>query len=477
MKKASVLIISVLILLICATAVWQWGVYSKRSSQTYDRPDVRVSQEVTMIVNHSELEIKQVFINLKNDQNYGTVIPKESIGLICKDSEGSPCDLAGNQQSIRVKGDKLTFTYTINIDPSAVEFFIHDWLVLLRDSEISNTRIEIVDKLNHKGTWVTGIPLKGSRRMELVNYYVFEGREENPSLYWQNKSLRKLSGQKGISYYPAVIEDQLGVYHFDRLKGLAEKSHVSVIVNNENRIVHGSGILLLHTGLTKSELEQQLAISFFSQKFHSLDVNEKWILEALASLITNEPAVTSKSQFLIKELKSKLTQAEINHFINRLSVDQFHIDHNRMDGHLSVISKMKTNFFALNRQEESKNYPLLFMESRKVIANGLIEEDMDIIIEGEKRLYPFIKTMSSLGYKTEKDAAGAEGMKVSSNSNSYSFNFKNKTFILNGKSFGLLEDPFRTINDTVYIEEQWLNGIFDVIVEESEKEIVLTLKN
>jgi len=473
MKKASVLILSVLFIFLSATVVWQWIIYSNKSSQVANTQEERITQAVTVKVGEKGLTIKQVFKNLQNGSRYGAIIPKQAAELVCKNSEGVPCQNDFETRSIKAKGDMLQFEYFIKSDSAAVEFILNDWLVSFSEREIASTRIEIVDRIHRKGTWVAGLPLKGYRQMEVVKYYVFEGQGENPSLYWQNRSLEKFSGQKGIQYYSSAPE-QPGIYQFDSLKGLSDTNHLSVVFNSENRIVHGNGILLAASSLSKNELEQQLAISFLSQKIKGLDPNNKGLLEALASLIIKQPASKQKSQAIVRELQTKLSNAEINDFILFLAGAETSIDYSELNNQLAAIKGMETKFFTLNKQDASGLYPLLFNDGRRLIANGQRITDWDILIEGDTKLFPLIKTMSSLGFQTNVDSHMTL-IKVASSSSKYSFNLKNNTFVMNGENFGLLENPFKMISGTVYIEEHWLEAIFKVSVEESEEEIALSL--
>ncbi|MGA9225032.1 MAG: stalk domain-containing protein [Mesobacillus sp.] len=472
MKKASVLMLTVLFIFLSVTVVWQWIIYSNKTSQVASTQKERITQAVTVKVGEKGLSIKQVFKNLQNGSRYGVIIPEQAAELVCKNLEGEPCQNDFETQSFKAKGDMLQFEYFIKFDSAAVEFILNDWLVSFSEREIASTRIELVDRIHREGTWVAGLPLKGYRQMEVVKYYVFEGQGENPSLYWLNRSLEKFSSQKGIQYYSSSPE-QAGIYQFDSLKGLADKNNLSVVFNSENRIVHGNGLLLAASSLSKNELEQQLAMSFLSQKIHGLTPNNKGLLEALASLIIKQPASNPKSQAIVRELQSKLTSEEINDLTFYLAGVETSIDYTDLNDQLAAIKGMETNFFTLNKQDESGLYPLLFNDGKGLFANGQRIMDWDILVEGDTKLFPFIKTMSSLGAKANVDSR-MTSIKVTSSSSNYSFNLKNNTFVMNGESFGLLETPFKMISGTVYIEEHWLEVIFKVSVEESEEEIAIS---
>lgn len=474
MKRASVLLMTIIMIFLCAAVAWQWIVFSDESGQSLNLPPEKINQDIIVKAEKTGLNVKQVFSNLEQGKSYGIHIPGQVENLTCLDSKGAPCKNDFEHQSFQAKDTRLELEYFVTVDSSAVEFLFNDWLVSLVEGAVYNTRIELVDKFQRKGSWVAGIPLKGYKQMDLVNYYVFEGKGKTPSLYWQNTSLEKLSGQKGINYY-AHPQDQLPIYEFDSLINVSEKNHLSVIFNNDNRSVHGNGLVLVSKSLSRSEMEQQLATAFISMKLPELNKDEEWLLEALASLMTKETSMNPKAYAIVQELTGKLTPAELNEFTKILSHDNSSLNHRKLDEHLTSIRGKGTNFFTLNKLEASAFYRLLFNDDRRIMINGENIDDIDIAIDGERRLFPFVKTMEAMGFQIETDP-GMQWIKVSSIGNEYLFNLKNNTFVLNEENFGLLENPFELINSTVYIEQRWLNGVFKILIEENNQEIVLSVK-
>jgi hypothetical protein len=470
MRKASVLIITVLIVILSGTVAWHWIAFTKKTADLEPESEEKITLAVTVMVDHAGMNIKQVFSNINDNKKYEAIIPTQASDVNCLYEDGTPCLDELQSPSIKVKGTKLKFEYIIKSDPG-VALLLNDWLVMLDDINITETRVEIVDQLRRKGTWVAGLPLKGYKQMEAVNYYVFEGMSKNPSLYWQERSLAKHTGQRGIDYY--TFSNEQAVYQFASLKNFTMNQHLSVIMHDGNRVVHGKGILLAGNKLTDKEFEQHLAISFLSSKFDPLAKVDSWILESLASMVTNQQPENTKSQAIVSEMKDTLTAGELNEFINSLSSSSSTIDHLSLDEYMSSIKGLKTSFFSLNMQEGSDVFPLLFMDTRSVVVNGNEREEIGVVIKGDKKLFPLAPTMDALGFKTES-GSDRKSLEISSASSTYSFNLENKTFIHNGQSYGLLENPFQNINGDFYLEKHWLNAIFKVSVNEDEESIILS---
>ncbi|WLR53601.1 stalk domain-containing protein [Mesobacillus subterraneus] len=175
----------------------------------------------------------------------------------------------------------------------------------------------------------------------------------------------------------------------------------------------------------------------------------------------------------MKSWKKNLTSQEIAAFIS-FSSKQGHLNGNSLDGYLSSIKGMKSDFFSMNSQNRSGISPLLFKDARSVIVNEDEKEELAAVIKGDQYLFPLVPTMNALGYKTTI-GPDSSTLEISSANNTYYFNVKNKTFIHGGQTFGLLESPFQNLNGDLYIEKHWINAIFKVRVSESEESITLGL--
>ncbi|MBT2683155.1 stalk domain-containing protein [Bacillus sp. ISL-37] len=464
MKKVSFLLTTGLFIIICAAVIWQWSAFQKNNDQPAAVSKGDISLIVTVKVEQNELQVKQSFDHLDMNQQYHAVIPAHAIEVKCTGADGNTCE-----EGHKPKGDKMYFEYTIKSGPG-LSMLLNDWMIVLKDAAVKKTRIELVDQYHSRGTWSAGLPLKGYKQTELLHYYVFEGANPTPSLYWQEKPLIKLTGQKGIDYYTTQKEQV--IYKFDSLESFSD-NHLSVVIIDGQRTVRGNGLLLAGSELTDKEFEQELTLAFLSSKFGADEEAEGWILEVLASLVTKQESENEKSRAMVEELVKTLTQDEIASFITYLS-KQGHIDGNSLDGYLLSIKGMETDFFSMNSQKGRGILPLLFTDARSVIVNGDEKEELAVVIKGDQYLFPLVPTMNALGYKTTL-GTDFTSFEISSESDTYKFNVKNKTFIHDGQSFGLLENPFQNLNGEWYLEKHWLNAIFNVQVSKSEESITLGL--
>ncbi|GAE47048.1 hypothetical protein [Mesobacillus boroniphilus] len=182
MKKVPILMTTGLFIIICAAVFWQWSAFQ----QNNDKPaksEGDISLIATVKVEQNGLHVRQTFDNLDKNQKYHAVIPAQAIEVKCTDAEGNTCE-----EGHKPKGVKMHFEYTIKSGPG-LSMFLNDWMIVLKDAAIKKTRIELADQYYRRGTWSAGLPLKGYKHTELLHYYVFEGANSNPSLYWQEKPL------------------------------------------------------------------------------------------------------------------------------------------------------------------------------------------------------------------------------------------------------------------------------------------------
>jgi hypothetical protein len=351
MKKASVLIITGISVLLCAAVFWQWLHFSTKTSKTDKEPNEGVSQSVIVNVEQHEFHIKQVFSDLKGEKYYTAAIPKNALNLSCKTESGEACDVNRKTNALKTAGSQLTFEYNLNGNPSDSEILLNNWLVVLKELPSLSIKIEIIDKQHQNGTWAAGLPLKGFKEKELVSYSVFEGDGYNPSIYWNSSRLVNDTSQEGISYYRA--KSSAPSHKFSNLDAFAANQHVSVIFRDKGQIVRTGGLLLVDGTLSKDELEKQLAITFLASKFPGLPAGENWLLDGFASLITNQPASARKSQSIIQEMKNKLTSDELKQFVRFIAENNTPLSHQKLDEKLAKIKGMETLFFTLNKENNS----------------------------------------------------------------------------------------------------------------------------
>ncbi|MEK3989449.1 hypothetical protein [Robertmurraya sp. FSL R5-0851] len=168
---------------------WQWDAYSKELEQPADMENA--NQRISIQTETDILVITQKLSGLTGKKEIPFVLPSEVISWKCLLEDGSEC---GRQEESETslkpdsKGNiQIQFTLPIKVNEKA--FLFNQWLASFSNVQVTETKVELIDSTKRNGTWVMGIPLKGNKKLDLIDYYVFEGQLANPSLYWQADSL------------------------------------------------------------------------------------------------------------------------------------------------------------------------------------------------------------------------------------------------------------------------------------------------
>lgn len=86
MKKVSILMISGLMIIICAVVFWQWHVYSKDSDKPAE-PKEELSIIASVKVEANQLRVKQTFQGLDANRKYEALIPAQVSEIKCTDAK------------------------------------------------------------------------------------------------------------------------------------------------------------------------------------------------------------------------------------------------------------------------------------------------------------------------------------------------------------------------------------------------------
>lgn len=454
---------------------WQWDAYSEYHASTKEIEKERVTQKVSVTSKGNQLQITQLFEGLNSDKEYIISPPDKVQEWSCVKADGAPCESKDdNQSSYLPDGNTFTIQYQYDLKEGHSPFLLNHWLASLSDINITYTSLEIVDTSRRAGSWIAGLPLKGHNKFELIDYYYFEGVGGKSSLYWQPTPLERVRGERGMEYYSsgAIDKDSLT---FNSLERIPKFLGTSIVLTDAFPETNGYGIMITQPTISNATIERKLIYNYIAEKADDLPLEERWIVDVLTSLITGQDSNVPKGQEFIKELRKNLTEEEIGEFTN-LVIKETSLTVQKLDDLLGNVAKKSTHFFSLNKNEETKLIPLYYFDSRKVIVADKLYKDLEILImNNNARFYPFIETMTSLGFDV-KALADNETILLSNENNSYRFYVDQNIFIYNEENYGLLENPLSIMNGQIYMESSWLKTIFKIDLYETKEEIRISLK-
>lgn len=452
---------------------WQWNAYSEQN----DIPNkdlVEKGQQVLTVeakVNH--LQVTQYIKGLTSGKEYRITVPESISEWSCIQTDGNNCDSKDeNPSSFIAEDGGITIALDIPINQKQSSFLINDWMVQLPDVEITDTSIKIIDTVRREGTWITGLPLKGHSELELIDYYVFAGKEDTTSLFWHSTPLFVNNDQESVVYY--LKEEKKGaVPSFESLQKISQFPNLTVIFTDQYSETNGKHLMIVPSNIQLEVLERKMIYQYFLTKATHVQLEERWIYDVLTSLWIEKESYVPKGNKLIADLKKNLTNEELTQFLMQV-IDEPNLTFQRLDDLLGNLKGKGTHFFTLNKNETTSLVPMYFVDPRKIIIKEQVQKGIEVVYYEENKLFPFMDTMKLLGYDV-KALSDQETLLLNKGNNDYRFYMNENIFIYNDEDYGLLENPLIVLNGKVYMESEWIKNLFKVSIEETEDQIKLSL--
>ncbi|MFE8703655.1 stalk domain-containing protein [Cytobacillus sp. FJAT-54145] len=472
MWKTTFTILLLLLSTLGGMLFWQWHAYSEQNDEVPIEQIEQAEQLLTVQSSINQLEITQTIEGLNSTKEYRFTIPGEATQWSCLKEDGSNCDSKDeNPNSFLAESGKLRFVLTIPLKGNNSSFLYHDWFVVLPEVSVTNTMIEIVDSAKREGSWVTGLPLKGFNKLDYIDYYVFEGQRTEASLFWQSTPLT-LKRQNTISYFIGESHGEVN-YSFEALKELTNPPQLSIVLTNEYPDTNGKGLIITKPDVELNVLERKIVHTYMSGKFEKLPLEEQWLLDVFTSLFINKESKAQKGMQLINELKEKLSEEELKRYMQAIIQEDQPINTQKLDELLGTMSGKRTYFFTINKNESTQFIPLYYFDNRKVFVESNLKEDVEIVYMDGKTLFPFVETLTALGFEV-KVLSDQETLLLSKGNNSYRFYLNQNIFIYNEEDYGLLENPLNSLNGKIYMDHHWLKSIFHISISEQQDKIELS---
>lgn len=458
------ILFTALILGMAGIFYWQWQLIQVETASSGSNPKA-VSQQITVNTNRNFIKVTQVFHHLKPNNEYKILVPKSISKWECVKKNGKPCvSKANNPRIIQPQSGELKIQFSIPFTKGSQTLFLTNWIMHLQNVNVQDYRIEVVDSNFRKGTWVASIPLRGSNKHELIDYYVFEGTGASPSLYWQAKQLNIAYQNRYFSAYSqkTKITDTLS-----QVKLPNGPVYVVYIYSNEHPATSVPGMVITHNQLSYDLVQKEWISNYFIRKFQRNSKND-WLVDVFSSLYFNKQGETKKGIYITKQLKSQFKDSDIQKLM-KFVIKRDTVDTNKLDQQLSELKGLKTTFFSTNNRQYAA---LLFFDMHQVVINGATASNVEGILINDELFFPFIKTMIGLGYKVNENH-DQNSVLLIKNERRFLFHYNQSSFLYNDQKYGMLENPFRKENGIIYINQRGFQTLFKVRISKSNEEIIV----
>lgn len=463
MWKIPFTLFSILSVVISGLLFWQWHAYSKEMEKPVDSE--LASQQVSIKTESNRLLIIQKLSGLTGKKEYTFSLPSGVKEWQCIQEDGKDCEQQ-DESLTTLKADakgNLQIQYFLPVNTNEKAFLYNEWLASFPNVEVSETKVELIDSSKRNGTWVMGIPSIGNKKLDFIDYYVFEGELAHPSLYWQSNTLLLDEVDQRL----AVYSEQQGSVTptFKALQELSNRPQVTVVMTSQLQEGNGNGLIITSPNVGPDVLERKLIDSFIKSRFGQLPLEQSWLVDLHVSLYLNNESQIPKSNQMIQELRSKLSEEELENYLQTFLTEDALYTSQKLDDILSTVTGKKTSFFDLNKNEGLSIIPMYFLDERNVSVMGTIQENLHIVYMEDQILFPFVETLSALGFQV-KSLSNNESLLLTKGKNSYRFYVDQNIFIYNEEDYGLLENPLTKIDQTIYIDYQWLTSLFKIEIVE-----------
>lgn len=461
---------SILALIITGTLFFQYQAYS--SDLESGNGEFYYSQEIEIVYRENSLDIRQHFKNLPS-QKVHIKWPENAVNPTCFIDNKNSCNRLSEDMTYFKTGDTKaqSVSYIIPLENGLQDkMFIQNVFATLINGETSYSVVHISTDSKIKGQWVTGLPLIGQQQLSLVNYTMFSGSGTVQDLYWQAGELQVQKQTPVLSIYAKQAVSNEILTALESIQFLNDE-HISIIQEENPVAAHDERILFLPE-LTTQAVEKQVILAQIKSQIEFKD-SPDWLIEVVASNLVSGSIGSDKTKEIVETLKEYMSDEQERAWQEVLEgLGEEPVTPVKMDELLSEVLGKNTSYFESNVSNGNSVYPLLFEDSRPVYVDEIVQEDVKIILYEGQTLYTADTLLPLLGYTANE---GENGYYVNNETRTFRFPKEPGFYVFNQRRYSTISEPILKIADQYYIDEAWLQRLFFVELQKSERRVdVLT---
>lgn len=468
--KYAISFLGILLLIICGTLFFQYHTFSDKLDT--GEGEFTYTQEIEITYRSGSLDIRQHFHNLSN-QTIDISWPNLAINTDCFLESKTSCDrLSEDKTKFKaMESRNASLSFIIPIDGGLKSNqLLKDIFVTLKNGSATYTTVHISTDSDIQGQWITGLPLIGKQSLSLVNYTMFGGTGDISELYWQSgeMTIQKMTDTLTI-YSHRLLSKELS----EQVKALKflNKDHI-VIVEGKNLSSQEGKRILFTDEISEASLKETVLLSQVKTQF-GLEGSPAWVSEVIASFISNSTFGSSKSIEIVKTLANKMTDEQKMSWVEKLNeIKGSKISTKQLDELLSEILGLHTEFLEMNETIDGV-YPFLFNDEREVYVENNLQDTVNVVLRDGQVLYSLEPLLKSLGYQT---SVGENGYYVQNETSKFRFPQGYGFYVYNDQRYNTVSEPLTIIADSFYIEESWLQRLFNVDIQKNESTISIKQK-
>ncbi|RHW39754.1 RNA polymerase II [Lysinibacillus yapensis] len=465
--KFAISFFGLLLLAISGMLFFQFQVYSSHLETGEDK--FSYTQEIEITYRNGSLDIRQHFRNLPN-QEVNISWPNLAVSTDCFLETKTSCDRLSDDKTKFLSGEarNASLSYIIPLDGKLrSKQLLKDIFVTLKNGQATYSTVHISTDNQLKGQWITGLPLVGNQTLSLVNYSMFSGTGGVSEIYWQRGEMNMHKVADHLSIYS---ESTLNTKLSKQLESLAflKDEHLAIVHGKNLSGQQGNRILFIDE-LSANGINKKISLLQVS-RLYDFEESPSWVHEVVASFLTNSSIGGNKSIEMVDTLKDRFTEEQYRLWIEQLqSIKGESITAHRLDEMLSAVFGVSTNYFTMNEKTKSV-YPLLYVDDRELFVQDKKQENVTVVLKDGNVLYSVDTILKTLGYKT---SVGENGYYVQNATQNFRFPLQYGFYVYNQQRYNTISEPITTIEGDYYIEESWLQRLFNVDIQKNEDSIAI----
>ena len=463
--KYAMSFLGILLLVICGTLFFQYQVFSDKLET--GEGDFTYTQEIEITYRSGSLDIRQHFHNLSN-QTIDISWPNLAVSTDCFLESETSCDrLSEDKTKFEAKESRnASLSYIIPLDGGLKSNqLLKDIFVTLKNGQAAYTTVHISTDSEVKGQWITGVPLIGQQSLSLVNYSMFGGTGGISELYWQSGEMSIQKASELLSIYSSKpLSKELS----EQLKAIKLLNEDHIVIVQAKNLSGGQGKRILFIDeLSMKSLNEKIILSQVKTQY-DLAESPAWVSEVIASFLTDSTIGGKKSNEIVKTLTNKMSDEQKLNWVEKMKeVKGSKISTKQLDELLAGVFGLHTEFFEMNESIEGV-YPFLFNDEREVFVENKPQESVSVIFKDGQVLYSLDSILKGLGYQTSK---GENGYYIQNDTQKFRFPQGYGFYVYNDQRYNTISEPLTVIAGSFYMEESWLQRLFNVEIVKSESSI------
>ncbi|WP_046175148.1 stalk domain-containing protein [Domibacillus indicus] len=462
MKK--VLLFSVVLLVLSGSLITvQWIGYEKLSSAS---EKVTADQTLEIDVQDDGFSVKQTLHSLPERTTLTMKLPADVQKLSC--SRGDKCVTASQSGTITAAGGDFYIQYRIPASLSSQSFLLNNWQASFEGVDIVETNLQITDHTKKGGQWISSLAQTASKSLSMIDFYSFEGKIENPPLFWQ-KSPMPQSRAGSITVFAEnpvdIPADSVSVLFSEK-----ESAAQVIVITQGVRAQQLNGLTFIQKESDLGSIRTKMINDYLAQYF-VFPEEEQWMISLLAAALYNEQPEEEKAAGMNKEIISMLTEEEQKKWKAELwQLKGQKLSSQKLDEALSSVKGEQTDYFEKNKSIHSPAAALTFFDGRPVMVEE-VEASFHIKKKDSMLYIPLKEAAKALGFSVKEEYA--QELLMRKDFETYQFYLSRNQVLLNKRPYTLYETALQKIDGAIYIDKIWFQKIFLVEVQETKEAVHL----